>query len=90
MTIPVERCERCTALLADHGGEVSCAFRDRICRRCATTAEKRGEPVARVECPVCLDLPLSPTDGPDGQPIPRVCGACTPLPASALQEVDES
>ena len=80
VAIPLDRCERCTALLAEHGDEAWRAFGDRVCRRCAATAETRGESVAQVECRACLDLPLAPTDGPDGHMLARVCGACTPLP----------
>jgi hypothetical protein len=88
VTISLDRCERCTALFADHGGEVWRTWRDRVCRGCAATAEKRGETVMRVECAVCLDLPLPPTDGPDGRLLERVCGACTPLPPSVAADLD--
>jgi hypothetical protein len=80
VAIPLDRCERCTARFADHGDEVWRADRDRVCRRCAVTAAKRDETVVLVECAVCLDVPLAPTDGPAGRLIPRLCGVCTPLP----------
>ena len=82
--IPLDRCQRCIAPL---DGEVYRAERDRVCGVCADRAEQRGEPIARVECAVCLDLPLRPTTGPDGTLITGHCGACTPLPESVLDEL---
>lgn len=47
-----------------------------------------GDPDARSlyqtrPCSACGGQDLGTTDGPDGSPLPVVCGACTPLPAVA-------
>lgn len=48
VTIPPDRCQRCTAKLGD---EVFMAYRDRVCLVCAERARNRGEPVESVEAP---------------------------------------
>ncbi len=95
MPIPNDRCQRCTGQLAEHGGEQwRAGFGDRVCRRCAATARKRGDrDIHRVNaagervCDVCGGEPLPPTDGPARMPILRVCGVCTPLPESVRSEL---
>ncbi len=59
-----------------------------MCEVCAGRARDRGEEVEPV-CAVCGGEPLPPTIGPDGRGIVRVCGVCTPLPASVLAELED-
>jgi hypothetical protein len=59
-------------------GTVGCAE-----ARPATQKHLRGalvQAASRPRCAVCGDRPLSPTDGPNGEPMERVCGACTDPP----------
>lgn len=35
---------------------------------------------SNADCQWCHGEPLAPTDGPSGELMPRVCGACTPAP----------
>jgi hypothetical protein len=50
-------------------------------------APSRAEWDASRGCAVCHGQKLSPTEGPDGTLMPRVCGACTPPPAMLIPSI---